>query len=349
AISTSVLTASVTRTSVSSRARSNSPSDGSGATKQMISTRKIGWVLGAAAVLASTACGDLEVSNTNAPDVERANASPDDVRALAVSSWNQWYLTSTDVDPYMGIGVTADVLTSSFGNFGMRFNNVEPRIAYGNSSAGGDQWTARWPWEENYRGLGQANDVIKAIDAGLIIGDATETAKTAALARFVQAASLSNLAWLFDRAFVVDETIEAGPDLVLVPYAEVGAAALASWEKLIQETSGVTWTFSDAASIIPLDGAVLSGPLLHKWANTMAARHIAYMPRTGAENAAADWNKVLTYASNGLTNQTGAGDGIFVQGDLQNWITYINYYGNEPSWLRVDHRLINMMAPNVPE
>src|ERR1051325_5254292 len=112
----------------------------------------------AATLLMLGACAGLDVSNPNNPDVKAATASPEDVKAIAISSINSWYLTSTWTEPYMMLEVTSDHLTANFGNFGMRFNNLEPRIAYENNSAGGDRAVAASPWGPNHPSLGAADE-----------------------------------------------------------------------------------------------------------------------------------------------------------------------------------------------
>src|ERR687896_1463685 len=156
------------------------------------------------AVLASgTACSEdvLEITNPNNPDVERATSSPEDVVQLAYSSINNWYQGSTGtqgvnmIHAFPMFMVTSDVLTANFGNFGMRFNNVEPRIAFNNSTAADDGRVASEYWDAMYAALGTANDALRAFAAGVVLPDnpaGTEAAKHIAL--FTQAAVLTNLA-----------------------------------------------------------------------------------------------------------------------------------------------------------
>ena len=70
-------------------------------------------MVGAAALIAGGGCGDLEVTNPNDPDVERALVSAEDVKNLAISTMNEWYLTSTYLEPYLAASVTADVHTTN--------------------------------------------------------------------------------------------------------------------------------------------------------------------------------------------------------------------------------------------
>jgi hypothetical protein len=309
--------------------------------------KKLYTMVGAAALMVGSGCGDLEVTNPNAPDVERALASAEDVKNLAISTVNSWYLTSTYIEPYMSASVTSDNHTSNFGNFGMRFNNLEPRIAYENLSAGGDREVARAPWDFNYSTLGAANDALRAFTGGLSLGSTAETNKYKHLAMFTQAASMANLALWFDKAFIIDETFDLnGPAPELKPYTDVSAAAVAKFEALITSSTGNTATYTQAE--FPMVGN-LTGSRLNRMANTMAAITMAYTPRNATENAAVNWAKVATLADKGIgTGSAGAPFDVMVTGDNTNWYSYLNYYGNEHSWVRIDHRLINLMDGTTP-
>ena len=313
----------------------------------MTKFRKLYTMVGAAALMVGSGCGDLEVTNPNNPDVERALASAQDVKNLAISTMNSWYLTSTYFEPYLAGSVTSDNHTANFGNFGMRFNNLEPRIAYENLSAGGDREVARAPWDFNYSTLGAANDALRAFGGGLSLGSTAETNKYKNLAQFTQAASLSNLALWFDKAFIVDEAFDLnGPAPELKPYGDVSAAAVAKWEAAIAATTGSTATYTQAE--FPMVGN-LTGARLVRMMNTMAAITMAYTPRNATENAAVNWAKVAAFADKGIgTGSGGTPFDVMVTGDFTNWLSLINFYGNEHSWVRVDHRLINLMDGTTP-
>jgi starch-binding outer membrane protein, SusD/RagB family len=310
--------------------------------------QSFGRLLGSAALLMGSACTDLEVTNPNNPDIGRALATPEDVQNLAISSVNSWYLNSTYLEPYMMTEVTADVLTANFGNFGMRFNNLEPRIPYENNSAGNDRTATEAPWEGNYAGLGAANDALRAFAGGIELDTPEETDAFVSLARFSQAASLTNLALLFDQAFPLDEASDPAAPPDLVDYTAMTTFALEKWDLLITELSGQAYTYD--ATVLPLTSGPLSSDGLSRIAHTMAARTLMLSPRTGTENAAVDWARVLQYAEKGISGPQGAGSplDVTVVGDGNVWYSYINFYGNEHTWLRVDQRVINMMDPTVP-
>lgn len=308
--------------------------------------RRILSLLAPAVLMFSTACVDLEVTNPNNPDVDRVLSTPEDVAAVASSAPNSWYLTATWFDPMMMLQVTADALSGNFGNFGMRFNNEQPRIPYNNNSAAGDGTVASTYWNGMYGALGVANDVLDKIDNDSFVLPGTNGTEIGlASALFTQAVVFADLATMFDRAFIVTPDLTAAPDLV--PYTEVRDAALVSWDRLIALTAGATWDIPNAT--LPTHGtADLSAADLGRIANTMAARTLAYNARNGAENTAVDWARVLTYADQGITG-TGLTDMNFdVLYDDNNWFSYIQLYGNYDSWTRVDQRLINRMAPNIP-
>ncbi len=314
-----------------------------------ISKRLGGLSAGVMLVLASAACQtDLDVTNPNNPDVERALATAEDVQNIAISSVNSWYMASTYYEPYMMLGVTADVLTGNFGNFGMRFNNLEPRIPYENNSAGGDREVTNRPWEDNYSTIGAANDVIRVI-RNEALGDATPSDAFLHLALFSRVASLTNLALLFDRAFVVNEEFnpETDPKPELVPFEAASDSASKWWDELITATAGAGFTYT--AATLPLVPGPLNSVRLNRIANTMHALLLAYTPRRAADVAGVDWAKVKALAEKGIgTGTAGTAFDVVVRGDNTNWWSYINFYGNEQSWVRVDMRLINRMDPSQP-
>lgn len=320
--------------------------------------RAVGTLLGGVALLASSACADLDVANPNNPDIRRALSSPEDVVNIANSTLFNWYRSVTYLQPFAALSVTSDNHTANFGNFGMRFNNVEPRIPYDNSSASGDAGVAESPWENSYADLGLGNDVMIALKNGISLGSPEEDAKYAALAQFTQAASLSSLAQLFDQAFIVDENTDLSVPPELKPHAEVAAAAEAKWDALI--ASLATQDAEYDAGVLPLtsgDGDYslsagrsipLTSATLAQLANTLAAQHLAYMPRNAAENEAVNWGKVLQYAENGISKADNRFDFAIMQDGGTKWFSYVVYYGAEKSWMRTDMRLMNLMNPALP-
>ena len=312
---------------------------------------------GSAAVLAFVgACHpDLNVTNPNAPDVARAIATPSDVRQLIGSSYNSVYLGmqgcyggSCSPNPGIALEVMGDVFTMAFGNFGARFNGQEPRLAYNNSSAASDGTVASDPYDAMYGALGAANDGLKAIKRGVAVKASNsapdETPQFKAFAWMVQGMALGFESQVFDKGFVVTEDTEGTS--TLVDYKAVRDAALASYDKAIAAAAGQSWA-------IPTEftpGLNLTAGNLVKMANTLAARTLAYNSRNATENAAANWAKILTYASNGISSGTGTFD-LNMTGDGGNsWYDLTKGYGDlaDGSWVRVDQRIIQEADPTQP-
>ena len=300
--------------------------------------------------LAGACKPDLNITNPNAPDVARAISTPGDVRNLIGNSFNTWYLSHQgNARPYPGIatGVMADVITMAFGNFGARFNGQEPRLAYQNSSSADDGRVTSDTYDGLYGALGAANDGLNAIKRGVKVavteGAADETPQFQALAYLVQGLTLGFESLVFDKGFVVDEDTPTG-GATLQAYPAVSAVAVAKFDKAIAAAAGQSWSVPNAFT----PGMTLTADALSRFANTMAARQLAYTPRTPEEAATTNWTKVLAYAEKGIS--TGAtpmtlqviGDG----GSL--WYDLLKYYGESQSWVRIDQRIIQELDPTQP-
>lgn len=300
----------------------------------------------AAMLLVAGACSaPLDIKNNDAPDVLRVLATPNDVKSVAASSLNTWYVGAVAVDPYLMFEVTSNHATANYGNFGMRYNNEEPRTPYDNNSSSGDAVVALDPWNSFYGSLGAANDAMKAFKAGVKLTNDAETDQYKTLAIFVQALSLGELGLIFDKAFVVDENTTDKPSLV--PYTAVITAALAKYDAAIAASTGKTYTYP--ASVFPLDKVTFSATTLNRIANTMAARTLAYSARTLAETNALSWSRILGYAEKGISGSVGAPFDFTIVGD--GGISWWNDAMGAPNstWgVAVCTKTINMMAPNVP-
>lgn len=319
---------------------------------------RIAVLSGSVATLALvSACNpDLNVTNPNQPDVERAIATPGDVRNLIGSSYNSWYLGmqsaccnngGNEPDPGLATAVMADNMTMSFGNFGARFNGQEPRLAYNNSSSANDGLVASMPYENMYGALGAANDGLNAIKRGVRVALSPtapdETPQMKAFAYLVQGLTLGFESLVFDRGFIIDEDTPQGT-ATLEPYAAVSTAALAKFDKAIAAASGQSWTVPQEFT----PGLLLTADNFSRMANTMAARQLAYTPRTPEENAAVNWAKVLDYANKGISAGTpfdlqATGDGG------NNWFDLFKGYADLESWVRVDQRVVQLADPTQPD
>jgi hypothetical protein len=233
----------------------------------------------------------------------------------------------------------------------MRFNNVEPRIDYHNISSDGDAPVARNPWNNNYATLGEANDALRAFDNGVVLtGGQAATDQYAVLARFAQAGSLTNLALIYDKAFIVDEKTDLSNAAALEfsPYPDVAKAAQAKWDAVIAATNGKSFQFSTEP--LTLQDKLFNANTINRVANTMAGMLLAYTPRNAAEAAKVDWAKVLQYADKGIgTGSAGAPFDFTVVTDNNITVSGWLYYADEESWIRVDMKLAHKMDPSIPD
>jgi hypothetical protein len=321
----------------------------------MMQIKKRYSLLGVAAVLLASACNNLDVTNPNDPDIKRALSSPADVKSLAQSTVRSWYMTTVsagpddngDLAPYVFGCVTADVCTGNYGNFGMRFNNLEPRIPYENSSSGGDRTVAETPWNYNYGTIGATNDVLRTIKNGLSLGSADITEQFKEEAQFSQAASYTYLSMIFDKAFVVTENNDPAVPPTLVDHAAVRDSTMRMWDDLIAASAQHNYTY--AVTDLPSPNGALTSTKINRIANTLAAMTLAYHPRNPSQSAAVNWAKVAAYADKGIgTGSAGAPFDVVVQADKNTWWSYLASYGDRQDWIRIDHRVINRMNPSVP-
>lgn len=310
----------------------------------MRSTRSRTLLAAGGVMFALAACSqDLTIPNNNQPDTKRAISTPSDVQALAITAISTWHDASNEMNPALAFAVMADALTGSYNNFGMNLSSSEPRLAYPNNTTGGDYTAmAQDPWYNNYIALSEANDVLGAVANGLVIDDGFVE-----LAKLTQGLALGNIALIFDKGWTVDETMELPvPVEDLKQYPEVAAFAIGKLDEVIASTQGASWELPHDA--LPIEGINLTAENIGKLANTMAARILAYTPRNGTENAAVDWNRVLQYASHGISSGTPFDFSIREDGGTLWWDGY-KAYGNLESWLRVSMRVMHQMNPSLPE
>lgn len=310
----------------------------------MKSSNKIAMLL---AAVAFTACNtDLKITDPNAPDTNRAVSNANDVAALIGGSINYWYVHSQETEPSEAFAVMADALTSSYGNFGMRFNSNEPRIAYNNTASSGDAVVAHNPWVWNYAALGQANDGLGALSRGVKITDGTTdvTDEYQAIGHFIQGVTLGNIALIFDKGFIIDENTKIPAPATFSPYTDVSKAAVAKLDMAIALSTGKSWVIPDNY----ITAINMTAPKFAMLANTMAARILAYTPRTAAENTAVDWAKVGAYARKGISVGTDAYDFAPIGDGGNNWYDDGKAYQEYASWMRVDMRIMKEMDPTQP-
>lgn len=280
---------------------------------------------------------DLEVPNLENPNDDILTSDPVALSATADGLARSMFLTTHSFrGPAAAMATMADVTSCSWGNFGMRDLSSEPRVAFNNSPAYGNDVTTSY-FNSLYSLLSDANTLALAVENGT---EFSNTAKIQTIAKFMQASALANLAIVFDQVWISDETgVIAGDGLEgASDYKTAMTFALNKLDEAISIASANGITFDEA--IIP-GGA---GANAVKYMNSMGARWLVGNVRNSAQKAMIDWGKVLTYTQNGITED------FEIYMDDQTWYdlipkTYLVY----PGWARVDMRVVNMMDPNTPD
>lgn len=286
----------------------------------------------------------LEVPNENDPDFAKVYANGSDVENVASGLFNTSFngeRLADGVEPMLA--TAADHATCSWGNFAMRDMSWEPRnSAWNNTPTYSNNTFTKYSFDQWYSAIVTASNVLKALDAGTQIGaNGADNNRTRAFAKYVQGLAYGNMALIFDRAHLVDETktVEASLESAS-PYKDVASAAIAYLDEAISLSNG---NFTIPSAWLGTSGDVSSADF-KKIASTAAARILAYTPRSKAELAQVDWNKVKTYADNGITS-----DWNVVMDAGVKWYYGAADYLTYPGWGRTDMYVVNMMDPTLPK
>lgn len=248
--------------------------------------------------LALVSCQSLEVTNPNLPDRARATQQPTAAESFVSTAFRTWWpVAGHDDYPSWAFATMAWEITSGFADFGQLETSAEPRIAWNNSPVNARRNVNESPWQGMYRTISSVNDALTAIEGGLLIVDTTRTIRTKAVGKFIQGISHGYLGLYFDKAVVVDETVDldAGPP-PFVAYPEVIAAAIAQLDAAIATAQTSNFT-------LPVDSwlyVAMTRDQFVQLANSFVARLLVYSARSRAERAAVDWNEVISRIDEGI-------------------------------------------------
>lgn len=295
-------------------------------------------------------CRDMQVTNPNDPDRERALATGQDVQALISGSFQSYWYATHRRYPSAQLSAAADAHSSSWGGWGMDAGK-EPRVAFNNDPSYHRSATNRHPWNNSYTALAGARDGLGAIlQEGVTIREHGQdvTQRSVAFGKLVQALALSTLAATFDRAFVVDESTdfdklgnplafdpEGGVEDVvgLVPYQEVWEAAEEKFAEAIAAAQGASFT-------IPSSWVGDHLPWTEQdfliFARAFRARFRTQIPRSPSERDAVDWEAVLSDLSQDLPFPFGGQ----YDGESAWWDRKKLHSASVTGWARLDNRTV---------
>lgn len=280
---------------------------------------------------------DLEVANLENPNDAILASDPVALEATAGNILNSWYMTTHSTNgPGAAMATMADISTCSWGNFGMRDLSSEPRVAFNNTS-GYTNNVSRSYFNSLYSLLTDSNTLVAAVEAGTEFDDPDMIMM---MGKMGQALSVGYLSLVFDRVWLYDANGSIGDtEGGETDYATAMAYALEKLDEAIVLADNGSFTLPETW----LPGVIASSDKMSQILNSFGARMLVGNVRNSAQKSSIDWDKVLTYANNGITE-----DFDITMDDIT-WYdlipkTYLVY----PGWGRVDMRIVNLMDPSMP-
>ena len=294
---------------------------------------------------------DFNVVNENNPNKDKVVVTPADVENLIAGAYRTFWLNTEDWTGPLGLSVIGDENTSSWGNEGMKDMGSEPRVAFDNSTAYGSIGAIEVPWFGTYAAIAAVNDGLRAIAGGVEIGDDGEDEdRIVAFGKFVQGVTYGFLGSMFDRAYIIDESIDLedlSAGIVEVPlsgYADVIDAAIGYLEDAITVATGAD-PFETPDSWV--NEFTLTNAQLIEVAHSYIARFMATKARTPAERDGLDWPGIKGHALLGIQDAAAVGDYFGPTGDgYVSWFSDYRWVTAFHVWNRADYKTIGMSASN---
>lgn len=283
---------------------------------------------------------NLDVANTENPDDKILASDPVALTATSTGLIRSWFMTVHSTrSPFAAMAVMSDATSCSWGNFGMRDLSSEPRVAFNNTTAYGNNVTSSY-FNSLYSILSDSNTLALAVKNGT---EFEEPKKVEFLANLGQSLTIGYLALAFDQVWLSDEdgAVQGSGLEGASTYQEAMTFALGKLDKAIALAKANNISLGD--DIIP--GGNGNNAKLVQFLNSMGARMMVGNVRNTAQKSQLDWNKVLNYANAGLTSD------FEIYMDDTSWYdlipkTYLVY----PGWARADMYTVNLMDPtNQPQ
>jgi hypothetical protein len=258
-----------------------------------------------AMLLMSSACMDLDISNSNEPDRDRALADALAVESLIAGSFQTWWEITQGRAPGRMLAQASDTHSSSAANYGAWDAGYLPRKAVVNLP--GYQWG--YPIEDPWNLLNRANAAVRdglvMIQNGLQIGtNGADTPRLRAFGKFMLGLSHGYLALLYDQGWIVDETVDTQARVAardMRPHTEMMAAARAYFAEARQLATQNNFTIPAGW----MGNRTYTSQDLIRITRSYEARYLAAVARTKEQRAAVNWNDVLTLIQTGVTADFG--------------------------------------------
>jgi hypothetical protein len=247
---------------------------------------------------------DLDVTNVNEPDYERALATAGDVEALIKASYNSWFYatqayetTSSKATPGFFLSNQAFMNAPPWSNWGMDDYGRIPRIAIHTDVTWGYYKVQTHAWEGCYRALSALAEGLRALDdpdVARVISH-TDMIRNRAYGKFVQGLTHATVALLYARGFILDETTDFEEAQAPVDYDVLMERALTYFDAAIELASAQPFTLPFAWMQADLDSE-----RLRRLAHAYKARFRAQVARTPEERVTVDWSAVISDVDAGI-------------------------------------------------
>lgn len=247
-------------------------------------------------------CQDLVVYNYNSPSVDVAQRDPATLETIISSGFAGFSAVEMTERPGLALAAAADEVVSNAD--WIRATSTEPRAVFDNRDV--QQLTTRNPWYGLLSVMASQTDAIKALDAGIVLGQVSaarpkgNTDRGRIFALFSRGVSTIQLGLYFDKAFILNETSNPDPGGAdFKTPVEVVAAGVSDLRKAIALAQ------SSLPDTIPahwiVGPAVRTYPELIQIMYSYIARANVYVARTPAERAAVKWADVIADLDKGIT------------------------------------------------
>jgi len=293
---------------------------------------------------------DINVKNQNQPQTSDLK---DQYFAQIKNGYGAWYNGSIAASPGIGFA-SADVITAATASWGSGPMWFRPRTPLFNGQTPDPVIIINFgAWYNYYAGIPVVTNVLKSLkdpSFKIVINKIDYTKRIQAHGYLLQALLYGNIALLYDKAYLFTEDSGSAGEFDYKAntknYKELIAFSLDRIDKavaLLEQDIDEP----DPEEVMP--GVAFGKAELIQFANSMGARLLACSARTPAEAAAIDWTRVKNYASKGLQTdfKVGYDEGwrgkVISRDDGMNSFALFNM-----DWIRVNQKVINMMAPTDP-
>lgn len=293
---------------------------------------------------------DINVPNENSPATEDLK---DQYFAQIKNAYGAWYNASIAASPAIAFA-NAEVITAGTPSWGSGPAWFRPRQPLFNDQTPDPVIIINFgAWYNYYSGIPVVTNVLRSLkdpSFRIVVKGKDYTKRIQAHGYIVQALLYGNIGLLYDKAYLFTEDSGNAEEFDYIANTKDYKALIAfSLERLDMAIALLESDFDEADPEEVIPGVIFTKADLIRFANSMGARLLACSPRTPAEANAIDYARVKAYAEKGMQSDfkvryDEGWRGKVISRDNGNNI--FTLYNND--WIRVNQRIINMMAPNDP-